>query len=155
MIERFEKFSFAISELYYFLHKITRDEMEKYGLNGPHAIYLIVLHRHKEGITSSRLAELSFRNKADVSRAITLFIEKGLAVRKGGRSYRASIVLTEKGVAAAESLRERARIVIGIVGKGLTDEKRGILYESLELIASNMRELCGENFPEETNYDKI
>ena len=144
MTERFERFSLAISELYYYLHKITRDEMEEYGLSGPHAIYLFVLYRHKSGLTSAELSEATFKNKADVSRAVTLLEKKGLVTRKGGakNSYRAKITLTACGVSAAEKLRDRARVVTGEISKDITDENRQILYKGLESIAKNMREIC-------------
>ena len=143
MIDRFEKFSLSISELYYYLHKITRDEMEEYGLNGPHAIYFFILYRHKDGLTCAELSEKSFRNKSDVSRAMTLFEEKGLAVKKGGtKNYRAKISLTEKGVLAAEKLRERAKVLTELISSGVSEKEREILYSSLDIIASNMSEIC-------------
>lgn len=145
MKNRFEKFSLSISELYYYLHKITRDEMEEYGLKGPHAIYFFVLSGNKNGMTSAELSEACFRNKADVSRTMNLFEKKGLVTKKGGytNSYRAKIFLTEKGLAAAQRLRERAEIVTSAVSNGLTDENRKVLYESLEIIASNMKKILG------------
>ena len=146
MTDRFEKFSFAISELYHYLHKITRDEMEKYGLSGPHAIYFFVLSRYETGLTCRSISEASFRNKADVSRAMTLFEKKGLVKKEGGatNSYRAKITLTDKGKTAAKKLRERAAIVTEAVGNGLTEENRKVLYNSLELIALNMRQICND-----------
>ena len=157
MTERFEKFSFAISELYHYLHKITHNEMEEYGLKGPHAIYFFILSHNKDGLTCAEISEASFRDKADVSRAITLFEKKGLVTKKGGTnsSYRAKIVLTKEGYAAATKLRERAKIVTDAVGNGLTDENRSILYEGLEIIASNMRELCSDRITENTKTDSL
>jgi len=147
MIDRFEKFAFAISVLHNYLHKITRDEMQTHDLKGPHAIYFFVLYRHPEGITAADLSEECFRNKADVSRAMNIFEAKGLVTRSGGASggYRAPIVLTERGRLAAEHLRERARVVIQQVGEGLTEENRAIFYESMDIIAGNMRTLCDED----------
>ncbi len=147
MVERFEQFSYAISELHRYLNKITRDELEQYGLKGPHAIYLFVLYRYKNGITGTELSEFCFKNKADVSRAMSVFEEKGLIIRKGGtkNSYRAQILLTESGKHVAEALHERAKVVIGEISAGLSDERRHILYDSLELIATNMRSMLSEN----------
>ncbi len=143
MIDNFEKFSFAISELHRYLNKITTDEMERYGLKGPHAIYLFVLYRYDEGITGAELSELCFKNKADVSRAMGSFEKKGLIVKRGGEknSYRAHIMLTENGKRITEALRERASVLVDHIGKGLTEENRNILYETLGLIASNMRNM--------------
>ena len=146
MAERFEKFSLAISELYQYLHKITREEMEEYGLNGPHAIYFFILARHENGLTCSELSEASFRDKADVSRAMALFEKKGLVKKVAGKAggYRAKIVLTEIGMDAARKLRERAIIVSDLVDKGMTDQRRDALYSTLALLALNMREICND-----------
>jgi len=150
--DNFERFSLAISELYHYLHKITRDEMEEYGLGGPHAIYFFILLRHKEGMTSAELSEASFRNKADVSRAVAFLEKKGLVVKKDDahNNYRAKITLTDKGIDAATKLRKRAKIVNELVSNGLTEEKRDILYEALGLISSNMKEVCNEKGSEHT-----
>ena len=146
MTDSFEKFSLAISELYYYLHKITREEMEKYGLSGPHAIYFFILADKKDGLTCAELSEASFKNKADVSRAVALFEKKGLVrkIEKTNNSYRAKIVLTDDGMAAAKMLQERSLIVSDMVSDGLTEEKRNALYEAMALIASNMKEICRE-----------
>ena len=54
MLNRFERFSLAISEIYRYWHKIAADEMEKYGLKGPYAVYLTAMYRYKDGITSTQ-----------------------------------------------------------------------------------------------------
>ena len=149
MVSRFERFSFAISEIYRYLHRITSDEMQKYGLKGPYAIYLITMHRYPEGITAARLGELCSRNKADVSRAMAELEEKRLIIREGTSQtlYRARLKLTEDGLAAARQLQERARIAVDLGGKGLTEERRAVFYEALELIAENMQALSESGLP--------
>ena len=57
MVERFERFSYAIFEISRYWHKLTTEEMEKYGLKGPHSIYLVVMHRFPDGITAPQLCE--------------------------------------------------------------------------------------------------
>ena len=52
MIDRFERFSFAISEVSRCWHKLAAEEMEKYGLKGSHAVYLTTLYRYPKGLTS-------------------------------------------------------------------------------------------------------
>lgn len=54
MIERFERFSYAIFEVSRCWHKIAAEEMEKYGLKGSHATYLTTLYRYSQGITAAR-----------------------------------------------------------------------------------------------------
>ena len=141
MNNRFERFTFVISEIYRHLHRITSDEMQKYGLRGPYAAYLIALYQYDEGITATRLAEICNRNKADVSRAMATLEEKGLIFREGvGQNlYRAKLRLTEEGKQSAGQLHEIAAVAMDVGGQGLSDEKRAVFYEALELVATNMQ----------------
>lgn len=146
MVERFEKFSYFISELSRLLHKIEAEEMEAIGLKGPHSIYLIVLARHSEGITATELAKICGRDKADVSRAVNALFEKNLIKKNsGGKSnYRASLSLTEKGESAAARLKDRARRSVEYASRGVSDEDRAALYRTLETIAGNIQNLSEE-----------
>ena len=143
MVSRFERFTYAIVEINRYWHKIAADEMSKYGLKGPFAHYLITLYRYPDGVTSVQLGELCDKNKADVSRALAILEEKGLAVRETQNNsyYRAKIKLTAKGRAAAEQVQQIAERAVGIGGKGLTDEQRQIFYEALERITANLRQI--------------
>jgi DNA-binding MarR family transcriptional regulator len=148
MIERFERFSFLISEVSRSWHKIAADEMEKHGLKGTHSIYLTTLYRHGEGVTAARLGELCGRDKAEVSRTVNTMERQGL-LQKEGNSYRALLKLTDAGRQAAEQVRSRAAIAVELAGKGLTDEQRTTFYYALELIAGNLLQLCESGLPEE------
>ena len=142
MVTRFEHFTYAISEIHRYWHKIAADEMTKYGLKGPYAVYLATLHRHPEGITASRLGEECGRDKSDVSRAIAVMLEKEMIKRTGkSQKYRAQLVLTEKGRIAAEHVSERARMAVEEGGRGLDEERRTVLYETLDLIVSNLHKV--------------
>ncbi|MBO5259851.1 MAG: winged helix DNA-binding protein [Agathobacter sp.] len=149
MVERFERFLFTISEISRSWHKIAADEMEKYDLKGPHAIYLTTMYRYEEGITAARLSELCGKDKSDVSRMMNIMEKKGLVKKEGVNQnlYRALLKLTDEGKVAAEHVRERASLAVEIAGKDLTEEKREIFYESLETIASNLKELSKEGLP--------
>lgn len=151
MVDRFERFSFAIYELSRYWHKIAADEMEKYGLKGPYAIYFTILYRNAEGCTAAQLCEISGRDKADVSRAVSAMEAKGLLIKDGcnKNQYRASLKLTDAGKHAAEQINQRARIAVELGGKGLTPEKREIFYSALDQIVSNLETLSHEGLPVE------
>lgn len=140
MVDRFERFSFAISEISYHWHKIASDEMEKHGLKGPYAVYFTTMRRFPEGITAAKLGELCSKDKADVSRAVSLLQKQGL-VQKEGDPYRALIKLTPEGMKLAEVINEKAMIAVENGGKGCSEEEREIFYKVLELIRSNLEEL--------------
>ena len=146
MIDRFERFSLAISEISRCWHKIAADEMEKYGLKGSHAVYLTTMCRYPDGITAARLCELCAKDKADVSRMMSI-MEKNELVVKEGSSYRAQLKLTPAGLEAAEHVRRRATVAVENASRGLTPERRAVFYEALELIVSNLQNICEEGLP--------
>ena len=150
MIERFAKFSFVISEIHRHILKISSDEMRKHGLSGTQARYLIIMHRHKAGITATRLGVLCDRNKADVSRAISLLEKKEMIERESPTSnYRVKLRLTEKGKETARIIRERAELAVRLVGGSISDEHREIIYDSLALIAEKLETISKNGLPEE------
>ena len=150
MLERFETFSLAISEISKYWHKLTTDEMKKYGLNGPHSIYLLVMSKHEEGLTAPQICELCGKDKADVSRTMSIMEQKGLVTKEGANPslYRGLLKLTEEGKKAAHYVAERARLAVEIAGRGLSEENRRIFYEALGIIAVNLRDLSKKGLPE-------
>ena len=63
MLDRFEHFSYSISNIYKHIIKIERDEMEKYGLRASYVQYLITMNRFPEGITATKLGEICERTR--------------------------------------------------------------------------------------------
>ena len=155
MVSRFERFSHAISEINRCWHKIASDEMGKYGLKGPYAIYLMAMLRHPDGITAAKLCEVCARDKSDVSRAISEMEQKGMVIRLGdtNKAYRAPLSLTSDGRMAAEHIEQRAMLAVEFGGKGLGDERREVLYEALELIVSNLRGVCESGLGEDSGEE--
>ena len=150
MIDRFERFSLAISEISRYWHKLASEELARYGLKGPHATYLTTIYRYPEGITVPQLCELCGKDKSDASRMISILEEKGLVTKQGvdGSRYRGRLVLTPEGRAAAEHVSGRASRAVELAGKDLTDETREQFYRSLDSITENLRKLSKEGIPE-------
>ena len=150
MLNRFAKFSFSISEIGRCWHKLAVEEMTKYGLNSPHAVYLNTMYdANPEGITAAQLGELCGKNKADVSRMIAILVKKGLVqkVAVGNNMYRAKLILTEEGRRAAEHVRKRAALAVELAGSGLSNEERETFYRALDLITENLQKLSKEGLP--------
>lgn len=149
MVDRFERFSFAMSEIFRYWHKIASNEMEKYGLKGTHATYLTTMYRYADGVTATQLCELCGKDKSDVSRMISIMEKKGLVKKEGTNQnlYRASLKLTNNGKEIAEHVCERARIAVEAAGKGISDEHRAIFYNVLERITSNLQTISKEGLP--------
>ena len=92
MVNRFERFSFAMFEISRCWHKLAGEEMVRYGLKGPHAIYLVTLAQYPEGITAAQLCEICGRDKSDVSRAMSSMVRSGLVIRDStAGTYRARL----------------------------------------------------------------
>ena len=151
MLERFERFSVIISEISRHWHKIAAAEMEKRGLKGAHSIYLITMSRYPDGISASQICELCCKDKADVSRTMRAMEEKGLVIKEGGHQNRYNGVyrLTGEGLAAAEYVKQRASLAVELSGSSLTEASRSILYNSLEIIAENMKNISENGLTEE------
>ena len=147
MLERFSRFSYAIFEISRCWHKLAAEEMEKYDLRGPHAIYLVTIWQSREAVTAARLCELCGRDKADVSRAVSLMEQKGLLTREGA-NYRAVLRLTEAGVAAAQQVSRRAAVAVEQAGRGFSAEARSTFYQVLETITGNLRDLTRDGLPQ-------
>jgi DNA-binding MarR family transcriptional regulator len=149
MQNRFARFSLAISEIDRCWHKLAAEEMSKYELNSPHAVYLTTLYDFPEGITAAKLGELCGKNKSDVSRMISIMERKGL-VRKvavGENFYRAKLLLTDEGKQAAEHVQRRAALAVELAGAGMTDTDREVFYRCLESITTNLQTLSKEGLP--------
>ncbi len=156
MIARFERFSYTIAEISRCWHRIAGEEMRQYGLNGSASVYFTVLYRCPEGITAAQLGELCGRDKAEVSRTVSLLEKKGLITRRdeGGKAYRAMVKLTAAGKEVAEQINQKASAAVERASRGLPEEKRQVFYEALELITENLQKLSKEGLPSEREEQK-
>lgn len=140
MISKYELFSGVVSSLYHDIQRIERTEMAKYGLKGPHAQCLVIMSRHPEGITASRLCEVCEKDKAAISRTVAELEQAGLLTRneKNGIRYRVPLVLTESGRATAETVKTVVQRAVEQAGDGLNDQQREVFYYVLGHIAQNL-----------------
>ncbi len=138
MINRFERFVSVISLISRHLHRIMSEEMDRYGLKGPYAVYLLAIYRNNNQITAARLSEICEKNKAAVSRALAELEALNLIQRETS-GYRAKIALTEEGIRAASYVCDRATHAVNLAGGSLTEEERNTFYLALEKIANNVK----------------
>lgn len=146
MVDRFEKFSAAMVEISRYWHRIADSVMAQYGLKGTYAVYFTALYRSAGGLTAVQLGELCCRDKADVSRALTVLAREGFIQKEcdGQRLYRAQITLTDSGKAAAGQIMKSAQAAVDYVGKDLNQDSRMIFYRCLDSIVSNLQALSKE-----------
>ena len=140
-MDRFDTFTGSILELYRCLQRLKDIEMRPLGLRPAHAICLYYLGKHPDGLTVTRLAEVSREDKASVSRCVANLIEQGLVdgnFPENKRSYGTKLRLTEEGQALAQKVYARVDAAVAGGGNGLTDEQRENLYSALNLINTNL-----------------
>ena len=149
MISRFEQFSFTISNIYRSIQKIEREEMDRYGLKGVYAQYLVALKRFPQGLTAAMLCEICDLDKAAVSRAVAEMVQKGLVERDASNpsGYRAKIFLTDAGKDAAEYVNRRAQQAVEAAGCDLNDADRKVLYAALESISARLQSISRDGIP--------
>lgn len=150
MYQRFERFSVAISEISRHWHKLTGEEMEKYGLKAAHGVYLLTLARYEDGLTAPQICEYCGKDKSDVSRMMRIMEEKGIVIKDGGfqSRYGGTFHLTPQGKEIAEHIRTRASAAVEIAGAELTEQQRDTFYFALESITARMRKMSKEGLPE-------
>lgn len=150
MVKRFEQFTSAISGIYRDVLRLERDEMERYGLKGAFAQYLLAIDGHPGGITAAKLCEICDKNKAAVSRILSEMEAKDLITRDGApNQYKALIFLTKEGEKAVRFVKERSSVAAQVAGSELSDEDRRVLYTSLRRIAAHLERFCREGIPSE------
>lgn len=143
MVGRFENFTFALSEITQCWNKIATEELKPYDLKGAYVVYLIALYKYPDGLTAADLCKMCNKDKADVSRAVSVMEKKKLVTRENVtvNGYRALIKLTEYGTEATAILRERVKLAVEEGGRGLSDEDRENFYNALKIISANLKEI--------------
>lgn len=141
MIDRFEQFSSSISTIYKYLQKLEKVGMEKYNLKGSHTQCVITMLKYPDGISATELCALCGKDKASVSRSLSELEEIGHIERvsKTGNLYQAKIRLTPSGVKSAEQVSQTVMRVVEKAGEGLSEDVRKLFYNSLDLIANNLK----------------
>lgn len=150
MISKYELFSTSVASMQHDIQRIERVEMAKFGLKGPHAQCLLAMSRYPKGITAAQLCEVCEKDKAAISRTLAELEERGMVCRmeNNGSRYRAKLMLTQQGAAAAEAVKERAQLAVEQAGAGLDDSQREIFYRVLALIAGNLHAICKDGLKE-------
>lgn len=150
MLDRFERFSLAISAINRYWHKLAAEELAPYGLKSAHATYLTAMARHPEGIAVPELCEECGKDKSDASRMIAILEDRGLVTKEttGGSRYRGLLRLTPQGQQAATHVCRRAGAAVEAAGRDLSPEDRETFYHALDSITKNLRILSKEGIPQ-------
>ena len=149
MQERFRNFTVLITKINRSIRRIKTEEMDEFNLKSPHVSCLYYLS--KMPLTAKELGDICQEDKAALSRSIEYLEEKGfikcdLSLKK---RYNSVLTLTEKGKKVSSVISKKIDKILDLASAGLSEEKREVLYESLNLISDNLENLCkkyeGEN----------
>ncbi len=141
-MDRFGKFMLAMSEIDRYWHRIAAKELSRFHLKGPHAIYLVALNNHPEGLTGPDLSKLLGKDKADISRMMAILEKRGLVLKDG--EYRGLYVLTKEGKEISDIVSRKAETAVDKAGADLSDAERDSLYKSLDSIVRNLSRMNKE-----------
>ena len=145
--DRFVAFTTMIDDIGKSIQKIKTDRMERFGLQSTDALCLAVLSRRPEGLSLTALAAACRLDKAAVSRAMHRLFESGnVAYRESAtkNTYRAPLVLTDKGKAVVDAMRELAADAVTHASADVSPESLEILYTSLEQIRKSLARYASE-----------
>ena len=117
MIQRFEIFVMAITEIYKSIQKIKVQEMADMGLKGTHVMCLFFLQEHPEGLTSAELSSLCCEDKAAISRVVKELSSLHYIVYEE-KKYRSKITLTESGLQVCQHMNEKIVKAVDMAAQG-------------------------------------
>ena len=140
--DRFVNFTSYIALAYKYIVKIKSYEMKTFGLKASHVMCFYHIGCSETGLTAVELSAQCMEDKAAVSKVLAELREQQLIYAdddNGAKVYRAKYLLTDKGRQVHEKISTFIENTVDECGKGLSDEQRAQLYESLETITSNIR----------------
>lgn len=146
MEDRFGKFTLLINNINRYINKIKSEEMAKFGLKSYHVSCLFYLYKHSDcGLTASELCSLCDEDKGTVSRSLSYLQDNGYIrcdeeINK--KKYRAKLFLTKKGFEISDKINTLTDKSVELGSKGITDFERENMYNSLDLISNNLKNLC-------------
>lgn len=137
MTDLYVSFTVTIAKLNKLVQKIKSVEMDKYGLQPIHASCLYHLNKALQGLTAKELCDLTFEDKAAVSRALKTLQEKGYAeYAPHGRNE--IVKLTDDGVKLAAAIGDKINSAVEAGSANMTEEQRKFFYNSLSAITDNL-----------------
>ena len=149
MQERFREFTLLIANLNRCIGKVKTEEIAGFDLKGSHVSCLYYVYEN-ESLTAKELCDICEEDKANISRSIEYLEENGYIAchSKTEKRYKSPLVLTEKGRTVGAKITAKIDRLLSSVGEGVSEEDRGIMYQSLAIICENLQKFCdgyGEN----------
>jgi len=145
MVNRFEKLTTGISQIYKSIQKIKRHHMSSLGLKSTHVMCIYYLDSCPDGLTAADLCHMCGEDKAGISRILSELERHGfIQYEESGDSkkYRAKARLTPNGKRYAARINKLILQTVIDAGDNITDEDREIFYRVLSTISKNLNQIC-------------
>lgn len=139
MNNRFKNFTLLIGKINRNIKRLKTEAMKEFNLKGPHVSCIYYLYT-EGNLTASELVEMCDEDKAAISRTLDYLEQNGYIIcdSKLKKRYRSPLFLTEKGRTVGKFIDYKINIILDEASKGLSEENRIILYNSLSLISDNL-----------------
>lgn len=137
MDNRFENFTYLVLKIGKIIQRIKNIEMTEYGLRAVHVMCIYYLSKFSDGLTNRELANLTFEDKAAISRSLALLQEKEIIV-EDSKKYKGKYTLTEYGLKIADYICERSNEAVEESGNDISPEERKQFYFNLRKIERNI-----------------
>lgn len=146
MVDRFEKLTIGIAQIYKCIQRIKKCQMKELGLKGTHVMCIYYLSRYPKGLAAADLCGICKEDKAGISRILSDLEHNGYIryTSATDKKYRAKAALTPKGKKCAKSVNSMILQATEEGGAGITEEERDVFYRVLFLISDNLNRLCSE-----------
>ncbi len=143
MNDRYEAFTLLIASIGKNIRKVKAIEVEEFNLKSSHVSCLYYLFKEKGNLTAKEICDICEEDKAAVSRSLDYLESQGYIVceSKTEKKYNSNILLTEKGEEIGKIVAQKVDIAVEASSDGITEEKRAILYECLEIISENLQKI--------------
>lgn len=140
--KRFVAFTLLHEEIGKSIQKIKTEYMGRFGLRSGDALTLVTLAQHPEGLTAAELARKCGVDKAVISRALPTLISSGAVVHSdtgtGKHSYRARILLSQRGEEIVAQMREYAVASFQISSGDFSVEELTTFYRVMRTLNRNL-----------------
>lgn len=145
MENRFKNFTILINKIGKSVRKLKTEEMREYGLKGIHVSCIYYLYV-ENSLTSKELTDICVEDKAAISRALD-YLEKNqfiICEDNDKKRYKNKIYLTDKGKEIGKIISKKIDNILEEVSKGLTEENRKQLYQSLSIISNKLNDMTNK-----------
>lgn len=142
MVKRFEIFTNDIAIIHKNIQRLKTEVMKTCGLKGDHGIYLSYLILYRDGLTVSKLAEITGADKAAVSRAYAALYKKGYIEYPdfhGEKKYNTPAIATrEAKKMMIPIIKEISKLIDRISLSDIEEDNRTIMYRTIKTITANV-----------------